>query len=92
MNYEERTVVRMAINDAKRNWLEQQGGYRKVEDSAAGHDLILSRAAQGQLTKAELQARNRELERQLKRARNTISDIRRSRDMWRKRAEKRGKK
>lgn len=30
MTFEERTIVRAAINEAKRAWLEQQGGFRRV--------------------------------------------------------------
>jgi hypothetical protein len=40
---EQRTVVSMALNDAKRAWIQEQGGYRKVEDDAQGHELVLRR-------------------------------------------------
>lgn len=43
MTFEERTTVRAAINAAKRAWLEQQGGYRKIEDDIQGHELVLRR-------------------------------------------------
>lgn len=38
MTREERTIITLAMNDAKRAWLEQQGGYKAVELDALNMD------------------------------------------------------
>jgi hypothetical protein len=83
---DERTAIRFAINTAKRGWIHQQGGFKHVEADAKGQDLVLARMAKGSRTRLELEAENTELRRRLRRAYNRISETRRSRDVWKKRA------
>lgn len=45
MTHQQRTIIRAAINNAKRAWLEAQGGYRRIEDDIQGHELRLRRQA-----------------------------------------------
>ena len=86
MTRDERTIVRMAVNNAKRAWMQSEGGYKRVEADAKGQDLVLARMAKGSRTRLELEAENTELRRRLRRAYNRISETRRSRDVWKKRA------
>lgn len=47
MTRDKRTAVRMALNTAKRAWLESQGGYKKVEADAAGLDRRVRETCHG---------------------------------------------
>jgi hypothetical protein len=88
MTFEERTAVRMAVNEAKRAWVESEGGYQQVEADAKSQELLLARRARGAMTRVELEAQNEDLRRRLKSSYNKISGARRSVDLWKRRAAK----
>ena len=47
MTRDERTIVRMAVNEAKRAWLEAEGGYRAVEYDARCMDQRIAGRGRG---------------------------------------------
>ena len=78
MTREERTEVTLALNDAKRGWMEAQGGYAKIETDAKALERTVARRAQPDDIKAVKDACRRKLSnvaRARKRARKAVDDL-----------------
>ena len=78
MTREERTEVTLALNDAKRGWMEAQGGYAKIETDAKALERTVARRAQPDDIKAVKDACRRKLSnvaRARKRARRSVDEL-----------------